>query len=329
MPLQTLQATRLDWPMDWPRRFGREASMLLEIGFGGGHFLLDLAAQRLDANIMGIEVSLPAIRRAEQKLKTAVFHHVQLIQGSAHTVLWTGCAPAIFDEVYVNFPDPWPKHPQRRVINDTFLHLLASRMGENGRLTIATDHADYAEWITDCLERTPYFTSRLPTSFVTEDNERLRTKYEQFAIADGRTCHYYHWQRNKTAVANLFHPPKERPMPHTILRTPLTLSEISGRFNKPYASEGGYTVRLIEIFQSPHYPALLIDTYISEPALNQHVALSIHQRDDGTMIVGLREIGFPRPTNGVHFAIHAVTQWLLGLHPDTVLVKSNLNFDDT
>lgn len=302
--------------------------MLLEIGFGGGHFLLDLAARRPDANIMGIEVSLPAIRRAEQKLKTAVFHHVQLIQGSAHTVLWTACTPALFTEVYINFPDPWPKHPARRVINDHFLHLLASRMGVNGRLTIATDHADYADWITHCLERTPYFASRLPTPFVTEDHERLRTKYELFAIADGRTCHYYHWQRNETAVVNPFHPPQERPMPHTVLQTPLTLAEISGRFNKPYASEGDLTVRLIEIFQSPHYPSLLIDTYIGEPALNQHVALTVHQRDDGTIVVGLHEIGFPRPTSGVHFAIHTVTQWLLGLHPDTVLLNSNLNFHE-
>jgi tRNA (guanine-N7-)-methyltransferase len=115
-------------------------------------------------------------------------------------------------------------------------------------------------------------------------------------------------------------------MPHTVLQSPLTLTEMSTRFEKRQVIEGTTTVRLIEVFQSPHYPALFIDTYIGEPALNQRLGLTIHQREDNTIVVGLHEIGFPRPTPGVHAAIHVVTQWLLQLHPDMVLINSNLRF---
>ncbi len=66
------------------------------------------------------------------------------------------------DSVIINYPDPWPKkvHRHRRLIDDIFLCLLASRMAPGGDLDIATDHDDYAIQIAHCLSRSPHFFSR-------------------------------------------------------------------------------------------------------------------------------------------------------------------------
>jgi tRNA (guanine-N7-)-methyltransferase len=143
MTTPILHAPRLPWPMDWTAVFPRPAPLLLEIGFGNADFLLDLAQNRPEANVIGVELSLPSLRKGAKKLATAVLSNACVLQGDAKLVLWTLFTPGSLAEVYINFPDPWPKerHHERRLINGRFLHLLATRMPPDGRLDIATDHA--------------------------------------------------------------------------------------------------------------------------------------------------------------------------------------------
>ncbi|HID52510.1 MAG TPA: tRNA (guanosine(46)-N7)-methyltransferase TrmB [Anaerolineae bacterium] len=322
----TLPERRLPWPTPWAEIFGRDAPLLVEIGFGGGHFLVDLARKRPSANIIGVEISLPSLRRGERKIVHAGLPNARLLQCSARYLLWALCAPASVAEVYINFPDPWPKaaHHQRRLINESFLHLLATRMEANGRLDIATDHADYAEWITEALAQTPYFESRLPVPFVTEDNERLRTKYENIALAAGRACHYYKWRRNETLAPDIFPPPEELPMPHVILETPLSLPEIESHFTSFHVSTDDVHLRFMEMFLARDEVSLLVDTYLKEEPVPQRVGLQIRRRPSGDLVVGLHELGFPRPTSGIHTAVRHLADWAVSLHPAGRIVRHNL-----
>lgn len=319
-------AARLPWPTNWDAVYGRYAPLLIEIGFGGGHFLVDWAKQRPDANLLGLEISLPSLQKGEKKIRQAGLTNVRLVQGSAQLLLQALCVPASIAEIFINFPDPWrkEKHTHRRLISDDFLHLAATRLVPGGLLDIATDHADYAQWITTRLERTPYFTSRRPTTFITEDNTRLRTKYESIALAAGRTCHYYKWRRNETPAPNIFPVPEELPMPHVILKSPLSLADIGQRFEPEQVSSENTHVKFLEMYQSFYDQKLLVETYIKEPPLTQRVGLSIRQRKTGELIVGLHDVGFPRPTRGIQLAISHLAQWIASLHPGTEWVASNL-----
>ncbi|NJN53528.1 MAG: tRNA (guanosine(46)-N7)-methyltransferase TrmB, partial [Anaerolineae bacterium] len=156
-----LQARELPWPTDWTKIYGRTAPLLLEIGFGGGHFLVGLAQQRPEANVLGVEITRPGIRRGVQKLKVAGLSNGRVLQATAEYLLEACCAPETVSEVYINFPDPWPKlrEQHRRLINPRFLALLASRMPPAGLLHIATDVANYAEAITTDLCQSPHFNS--------------------------------------------------------------------------------------------------------------------------------------------------------------------------
>ena len=225
----------------------------------------------------------------------------------------------------INFPDPWPKHIQRRVVNDHFLHLAATRLRPGSPLDIATDHPEYIPWVIEHLERTPYFTSRLPTTFLTEDNERFRTKYELKALTEGRVCHYFKWQRNEVAAADVFPILQEQPMPHVILHSPLPPEEISHHFSKQTYHLGTSFINLDELFLSTRTQAFLVEAYVHEEAITQRVGLTIHRRDHNRYIIGLHEFGFPRPTPGVQFAILCLSQWLQSLHPDSTLIHHNLN----
>jgi tRNA (guanine-N7-)-methyltransferase len=321
-----LHSRQLDWPTDWDALFGRSAPLLVEIGFGNGQFLIELARRRPSANVIGLEISLPSLRKAEKKMKTAGLENGRVLQSDAQLFLWALCAPQTLSEAYINFPDPWPKERQthRRLINERFLHLLATRMAAGGQLDIATDHPDYQPAVVEALLATPYFDSRLDTVFVDEDNERIRTKYELKAIAEGRICHYYKWQRNDTPAPNPFTIPQEHTMPHAVLQSPLTLSQISERFTPFQAAVGDTHVNLLEAFQSAYDGTVLVEAYVIEEPMKQRVGLTIRQREDGNIVIGLHEIGFPRPTLGIQLAVRVLMEWVVGLEGATAVLHHNL-----
>ncbi len=321
-----LYSERLPWPTSWAEVFGRSAPLLMEIGFGGGHFLVDLAKHRQECNILGVEISAPSLRRGEGKIKSAGLTNARLVQANAQMALQVLCKPAILDEVYINFPDPWPKasHKNRRLINNDFLHLAATRMGQGSLLEIATDHADYAAAISECLQQTPYFENMQSTNYVNEDNERLRTKYEKIALDEDRLCYYYKWRRNREPAKDIFPYPEEQPMPHVMIRTQQDLVEIGRKFKNQHVSSDDTHIKYLGLYQSTNDQQLLVETYVNEPAIKQRVGLVIRRRESGEILIGLHEIGFPRPTMGIQQAIGHLAEWVLNLHPDNELVKSNL-----
>jgi tRNA (guanine-N7-)-methyltransferase len=204
------------------------------------------------------------------------------------------------------------------------LRLLAGRMRPGAPLQIATDHAAYASWIEEHLTAAPHFDSRYDSPFVTEDPDRIRTKYEEKALAAGRVCHYFHWRRNETAVSPPIPIPQEYPMPHVVLRSPLSLAEAARRFHPFFVSEGEVGIKFIDLFQAQGGDYLLVETYVNETPLSQRVGLSIRARASGDWVVSLHEIGFPRPTAGMHRAVARLAAWVAGLHPDTEILTSSL-----
>jgi tRNA (guanine-N7-)-methyltransferase len=336
-------AARLAWPMDWTAFFGRSAPLFIEIGFGNADFLLAWARRHPEANLLGVEISLPSIRKAEQKIRVQQQPYVQLVQGDARAVLWGGVAPATpanpgIAALTLNFPDPWHKtgHHQRKLINDDFLALAASRMLPGATLDMATDDPGYQEHIAACMARTPYFVSRNDTLFLTDDPTRVRTKYELKALREGRVCHYFQFVRNDTednkaantavSLFSSFPTPQEHPMPHAILQTPLTLDQIAQQYQHPFdISEGNLHIRYLRPYHALSEPQLLLEVHLVEEPLPQRVALQIHARPDkGELLIGLHDLGFPRPTFGVHRAIAYLAAWLVTLVPDSKVIHHNL-----
>jgi tRNA (guanine-N7-)-methyltransferase len=63
------------------------------------------------------------------------------------------------DEVRIFFPDPWPKkrHFKRRLIQPEFLQQLHGAMKDHGLVRLATDWAEYAEWMVEHFAEHPGF----------------------------------------------------------------------------------------------------------------------------------------------------------------------------
>jgi tRNA (guanine-N7-)-methyltransferase len=317
---------RMAWPTDWHSVFGRQAPLVLEIGFGNGKFLAELAQTRPDLNLLGIEIAMPSLNRTANRVRSAELDNVRLIRASAQAVVQTLCRSGSVDGVTINFPDPWPKagHTDRRLISTTFLELLASRMVEGADLDIATDHAEYGAWIADHLRQSPHFHSRLDQAYTHQDPDRLRTKYEQKGLAAGSQCLYFKWRRNNVATVDGYPVTQELPMPHVIMRSSLSLQEIAEAFEQRECKTESTSVRFVDVYLSQGRPALVVDTYIAEQPFAQRLMIEIYRRPDGDYVLRLLATGFPRATAGVHKAIECLVVWLCEIDGEATILRHNL-----
>lgn len=327
MSLPILHFARLPWPTDWHEVFGREAPLLVDLGFGGGESLVALAEENLTSNILGVEFSLPSLRRGASKISNLGLRNARVLQGDLRTVLWLLFPPQSIDGVAINFPDPWPKaaHHQRRLINPRFLDLLASRMVPGAPLSIATDHEAYQEAIEEFLTSSPYFESSSTRPYLLTVENRRSTKYERIALAEGRTPRYFLWQRNDRSAEDEFRTPEESAVPHVILLSSLDLAQLGERFKPFHVQEGEIHIKYLDMYHSVERDMLLVETFVSEDPYSQRIGLSIRHRNTGDFVVSVHEIGFPRPTRGIHLAVQNLVAWMKEQDPGLTLVNSTLS----
>ncbi|MEV0468087.1 tRNA (guanosine(46)-N7)-methyltransferase TrmB [Nocardia tengchongensis] len=138
-----------DEKLDADAWFGRSAPLIIEIGCGTGTATAAMAQAEPQFNLIGIEVYKPGLAQLVQRVEREGIENLRVLRGDAVDVLENMIAPESLTGVRVFFPDPWPKarHHKRRLLQPETFALIASRLIPGGVLHVATDHADYAEWI--------------------------------------------------------------------------------------------------------------------------------------------------------------------------------------
>ena len=192
--ITSAQARALDalWPklgleyapriIDLDEVFGRRAPRLLEIGFGNGEVLIEAAVQRGDWDCIGIEVHEPGVGRALLQADARGLTNLRLFRHDAVEVLTHQIADDSLDEIFIFFPDPWPKtrHHKRRLIQGPFAELLARKLRRGGILRLATDWQPYAEQMREVLEACAGLANCAgPGEYATRPSLRPPTRFER------------------------------------------------------------------------------------------------------------------------------------------------------
>jgi tRNA (guanine-N7-)-methyltransferase len=170
--------------------FGRRAPKTLEIGFGMGDTLLEMAAAAPEIDFLGIEVHRPGLGRLLAGLEARGLDNVRVIEGDAVQVLSQMLAEGVLDRLLLLFPDPWPKkrHHKRRLLQAPFVELAARRLLPGGLFHAATDWEPYAEQMLGLLEECPLLENCAgPGQFSPRPAYRPPTRFERRGQALGHT----------------------------------------------------------------------------------------------------------------------------------------------
>ncbi len=206
MDVGSVGLTRADFPalgddpaqsrFDFRQWFGCGADdpLELEIGSGKGTFLVHQAAARPDVSYVGIEYAHPFWKYGADRCRRHGLKNVRLVHEDAKVVLGWYAADAIFTQVHVYFPDPWPKkrHHKRRLLCEPLFLELHRVLATDGVVRIVTDHEDYFEWIQahaarvgERFETIPFTTARAGEN----SGEIVGTNFERKYRREGRPFH--------------------------------------------------------------------------------------------------------------------------------------------
>lgn len=170
-------------PLNIAQTFGRDgAQTVLEIGFGMGHSLAEMARVHPERNYIGIEVHGPGVGALLMAVGEQGSSNVRVYQHDGVEVLEQCIADDSLSMVQLFFPDPWHKkrHHKRRIVQDGFAQLLRRKLMIGGVFHMATDWENYAEHMRDVMNSAEgYRNLSASGDYVPRPESRPVTKFEK------------------------------------------------------------------------------------------------------------------------------------------------------
>ena len=178
------------------------ADLIIEIGFGMGDSLLEMARHNPEQNFIGIEVHPPGVGRIVNEASKQGLRNLRIFCADATDVLHD-CIPAdSLTRIQLFFPDPWHKarHHKRRIVQPPFIELVKSRLKCGGVFHMATDWLPYAESALELLESTPGLKNTAgKDNFSTRPQYRPETKFEKRGCNLGHEIRDLIFEKHETA----------------------------------------------------------------------------------------------------------------------------------
>lgn len=174
--------TRENGMIDPRQVFGRDAMLNLEIGFGMGKSLADMAEAAPEQDFIGVEVHLPGVGALLKEVEDRGLENVRIYNIDANDVIDLCLPDACLDRVMVFFPDPWhkKKHHKRRLIQPEFVQRLRHKLRVGGILHLATDWENYSEHMMEVMSQSEGFANTQATGeFSPRPEDRPITKFEK------------------------------------------------------------------------------------------------------------------------------------------------------
>ncbi len=178
----------------------------LEIGFGHGEFISEMANAHPHERFIGVEHEDLRVTKTAHKCLKLGATNVRLYGDDAHRFVRFRLPAASIHRAYVLFPDPWPKpgHRRRRLLTRSFLLDLSHAAAPGCRLAVASDTHDYAFQCLSNLTTLPGLWRNLyqPAGYRFDIPTRFPTLFERHKKAEGCTICYLLVERTSSPATD-------------------------------------------------------------------------------------------------------------------------------
>jgi tRNA (guanine-N7-)-methyltransferase len=176
-----------------PVVFGNESPLVLELGCGHGNYAIALARQFPEKNFIGIDLKAARLWVGAKYTLEQGMHNVFFIRANILN-LAEAFDPGDVAEVWITFPDPYPKKPRKRLTSARYLDIYRQICAPGARLHFKTDADDlYASTVESLTSYGCTILKNIADLYAeatVDDLLRIQTSYEKKHIANGRTIKY-------------------------------------------------------------------------------------------------------------------------------------------
>lgn len=151
----------------------KNKNLNIEIGFGSGRHILDLAKNNPNSIFLGIEIYRPAIAQVLNQIKILDLKNLFILNDDCR-ILFSALPYNIADSIYLHFPIPWDKSPQKRVFGSIFLQNCMKILKQNKFLELRTDSKEYYLYALDIAKKY----KNIKIEFNINKKQNIISKYE-------------------------------------------------------------------------------------------------------------------------------------------------------
>ncbi|MEO0144774.1 MAG: tRNA (guanosine(46)-N7)-methyltransferase TrmB [candidate division WOR-3 bacterium] len=264
-----------------PRRIEKITlnNLVVEIGFGNGIYISTLAKKFPEKNFLGIEISGESIKKLVKIIKRENLKNVYCIKLDAYWTFYLFLEDNSIEEVYINFPDPWPKkrHIERRLTTLENLYIFSKKLKTNGFIQIKTDDLNFYNYtlenanLLNCFEIFEY------KNFV----DIVQTKYEKKWLEKGKDIYTLRLFKIKEPEINvkLKEIRRIKDMAHIKTKKFINVKELE---NKVFKINENLVVKFFKSYSRED--EWLIETLLSENDYIHYFFTSIRKKDEDYVI---------------------------------------------
>ena len=170
---------------------------IIDIGSGYGESTLELARRNSSNIVIACEKYIDGINNISEKALQESYDNVFVFHGNVHKLLDENCNENEISEIWILFPDPWPKkrHFKRRLIDKNFFNKIYKYLKKNASIHIASDSKSYISEILNCIyhARNEYqWINQVKEKWEYQSQPLPKTKYFNKAIKNGLNPLYIH-----------------------------------------------------------------------------------------------------------------------------------------
>ena len=178
--------------------FGNHLPVKVEYCSGNGTWIAAKASSDSQHNWVAVEKRFVRVRKIGSKIHNHKLNNLFAVCGEAYITTNHYFPSESIDEVFINFPDPWPKkrHAKHRLIQPKFLDEIWRILKKGRSITIVTDDPDYSDLAIQEFLNHSGFESSYPEPYYNVERSDYGTSFfEELWRQKGKTIKYHSFSK--------------------------------------------------------------------------------------------------------------------------------------
>lgn len=177
----------------WREFFQNNNPIVLEIGCGKGDYTNGLASINPEKNFLGIDKKIYRLWFGSKSANEQNLQNVAFLNTGAENLEEIFAKDEV-DEIWITFPDPYPKdrHEDRRLVSSLFLDLYKKILKKSGIVHLKTDNLALFNFACESVKSCKLL--KKTTDLYSEKNlkeaQAIQTTYEKKYLSEGKKICY-------------------------------------------------------------------------------------------------------------------------------------------